>query len=504
MPGLRGVGKTVVLSQLYNHHKLKKEPFKIYISLDSLAARNINYSNIVEAIEAKVGSRIYELQRKLFLFIDEVHFWSDWPVGLKVIYDSCPNLFLICTGSSALGLNLNADSGRRADIIRVPPLGLTESILMDINSGQADNLKPAGRSSLGKVSQVLVDHIESDIPQQIQQIIFGSKTASSLLTNIKQIQAKVSNYWSSLEQSMPHINSKDVAKIIIQAYTNHYLSLPDAIIAGSGLKSGPAGFSNYNLNPDPNQIHASDNGSNKGLLLAKERIQQTLGLALERDLSVFNHFDQNTLMATFDFLRLLANSDTISLNKISSNLSPDRSTKMAINTIRDLLRALCQAEILNEIKPLRSSFGRITKTSKYLFSSPAIRAALLPLPPKPATGRPKATQSFKDQLDQGRLLEDTIGMYLKRLFADQSLPQPPEYDARAGGADFVISRLNQQVEPITIEVGWNKQKHHQIIQTRKRLHKSPYGLVLTTAVAEPKLIKSDAVVYIPVSTFLMI
>ena len=505
IPGLRGVGKTVLLAQLYNHPSLKEQPLKFYLSLDNLAARNIDYNQLIEAVETKIESRLHETKSKVFLFLDEIHFWDKWSVGLKVLYDNCPNLFLVCTGSSALALNLNPDSGRRADIIRVAPLSLTEYILMEVDVRRNKDVPESDRAILDKIHHNLERHILSDLPQRIERVLFGSKTAMEVYGSLQNLQPEVDRYWGTFSRQGQKDNPTDSARVLIGPYIDRCLTLPYAIISQHDFPAGGGpGADGHFVYFLPNREFIAEPEVIKNELRIKEMIQQTLGLVLERDLEVFNRFDQTTRSTAFDFLRLIADSDTISLQKISDSLSPDRTTKMAINTIRDLLRALCQAEILNEIQPLRASFGRTTKSSKYLFTAPAIRSALLPMAPAGTNSRNKSAQSAKWQMLRGRLLEDTIGMYLKRLFVDQPLPRALEYDARAGGADFVISRIDQRLELIAIEVGWNKRNHHQITQTRKRLKFSPYGLVITGNLDKPRLDEKNGVVYLPLSTFLLI
>ena len=505
IPGLRGVGKTVLLAQLYDHPSLKEQPLKFYLSLDNLAARNIDYNQLAEAVETKIGSRLHATKSKVFLFLDEIHFWDKWSVGLKVLYDSCPNLFLVCTGSSALALNLNPDSGRRADIIRVAPLSLTEYILMEVDVRRGKNMPEVAEPILDKIHHNLEHHILSGLPQRIEQALFVSKTATEVHGSLQSLQPEVDYYWDTFPRQSQNSDPDDPAEVLINPYIERCLTLPYAIIIQHDFPAGGGpGFDGLVVYSSPNQEFISEQEVIKNELRIKETIQQTLGLVLERDLEVFNRFDQATRSAAFDFLRLIADSGTISLQKISDSLSPDRAPKMAINTIRDLLRALRQAEILNEIQPLRSSFGRTTKSSKYLFTAPAIRSALLPMAPAGINARTKSSQSVKWQMLRGRLLEDTIGMYLKRLFVDQPLPHALEYDARAGGADFVISRIDQKLELVAIEVGWNKQDHRQITQTRKRLKFSPYGLVITGNLGKPRLDETNGVVYLPLSTFLLI
>ncbi|MDR0913508.1 MAG: AAA family ATPase [Methanobrevibacter sp.] len=118
MPGLRGVGKTTILFQLYNYLKYKKEinPKNIlYLPMDQLVSFfNTNLLDVVDSyLESIHKTTQGNLDEKLFIFVDESHFDKMWSISGKVIYDSTKNIFLIITGSSAIDLEINSDVERR-------------------------------------------------------------------------------------------------------------------------------------------------------------------------------------------------------------------------------------------------------------------------------------------------------------------------------------------------------------------------------------------------------
>jgi len=119
MPGLRGVGKTTILLQLYDYLKNRKKISKnniLYLSMDDIVGNfNINLLKIVDYylnLKHKVNKAF--LKEKIFIFVDESHFDKNWAISGKIIYDNTKNIFLICTGSSAIDLEINGDVARRS------------------------------------------------------------------------------------------------------------------------------------------------------------------------------------------------------------------------------------------------------------------------------------------------------------------------------------------------------------------------------------------------------
>lgn len=507
MPGLRGVGKTTLLAQLYNHPRLAKSASKFYLSFDGITNRRINYQDITDAIESRLGHSLYDTDDRVFVFLDEVHFLGEnWDLNLKVLYDKYRHLFLACTGSSALALNITPDSARRADIVRIPPLSLAESMILETKVRQGQTANPNIKVNLAKISHHFEDYLNSSTPRQLEQALFASADFEDLELGLAQLKPAIDACWSVFNEiKNEKCQSYNPNNLVIESYINHYLTMPYAVEARYDFptKAKVEGEDFLLLGLSQKLVPKQQAVENE--LQVKGQINQTMGLVLERDFDAIHRFDPQTKSMVFDFLGLLANSDTISLKKINQHMSEDRGPSLAINTIRDLLKTLRQAEILNEIRPLSSGFGRTAKPSKYLFSTPALRAALSPLVLIEDTYRTaNQPKNPKYQLLRGRLLEDAVGMYLKRLFVDPPMSSGLEYDAQSGAADLVVTRINQNIELIPIEVGWNKQTHAQVSQTKKGLKHSPYGLVITGGLDQPRFDKQSRVAYIPLSTFLLI
>lgn len=134
MPGLRGIGKTTLLWQIYRHLKDNGVPDTclFYLPVDEM--RTFLGKSIAEVLQtyAEVVHRtsLTGLEQKVFLFIDEAHFDPNWSATLKVVYDKNPKIFILATGSAALALTIDTDASRRALVEHAFPLNFTEYLIM--------------------------------------------------------------------------------------------------------------------------------------------------------------------------------------------------------------------------------------------------------------------------------------------------------------------------------------------------------------------------------------
>lgn len=135
LTGLRGVGKTTVIYQIYDYLRYEQKIDQnnvLYLSLDMLKIiPKAELHNIIEIyLKEFHGTSAVELSKKIFILIDEAHFDPEWDLKIKSFYDKTKNIFFIITGSSALSLNLSADSSRRIKKCLMPPLNLSEYLLL--------------------------------------------------------------------------------------------------------------------------------------------------------------------------------------------------------------------------------------------------------------------------------------------------------------------------------------------------------------------------------------
>ncbi|WP_296891177.1 AAA family ATPase [uncultured Methanobrevibacter sp.] len=133
LPGLKGVGKSTLLLEIYDYLINEKNILPeniLYISCEQL--NNIEKCDIYSTIEDYVKnfhhSSFKTLNHEIFLLIDESHYDKNWSLAGKMIYDQSKKIFMIFTGSSALNLDYDAESSRRIINYNINPLNYTQHL----------------------------------------------------------------------------------------------------------------------------------------------------------------------------------------------------------------------------------------------------------------------------------------------------------------------------------------------------------------------------------------
>ncbi len=203
--GARGVGKTTMILQ---HIKETLDSKKaLYVSADDMYFSENRLFDLADDFYKNAGE---------YLFIDEIHKYTDWSRELKNIYDSFPTLKVVFTGSSVLDiLKGSADLSRRAIIYKLQGLSFREylkffhnyetevySLEQIINNEVKlegiqhplplfnDYLK-RGYYPFGieneidlRLGQIIVQTLESDIPQYANLNVGTSRKLKRLLSII--------------------------------------------------------------------------------------------------------------------------------------------------------------------------------------------------------------------------------------------------------------------------------------------------------------------------------
>ena len=196
VPGLRGVGKTTLVAQMYNAVKCQ-DKCKLYLSLDDVTRTlNVSLSEVLEVYEEMLGGKFETLNKKVYLFIDEAQYDKDWGITIKTLFDRAKNVFIICTGSSALSLQTNPDIARRVAFAKLYPLNFTEYQMIKKRKLPIKNLG-----------------------NNIRQAIFNSSNAEEVYEKLSAHQASVDRYWQAVSTSE------------VDEYLK-YGSLPSAIAIG--------------------------------------------------------------------------------------------------------------------------------------------------------------------------------------------------------------------------------------------------------------------------------
>jgi len=157
LKGARGVGKTTLLLQRLKQLNLPASK-AMYASCDNIWFTGNTLVGLAEQF-AKEGGK--------FLFLDEVHKYTNWAQELKNIYDDFPELNVVFTGSSLLEiLNARADLSRRAISYTMQGLSFREFLILD----QAKVFEPFS------LADILQNHesIAAEVCKQIRPLTYFS------------------------------------------------------------------------------------------------------------------------------------------------------------------------------------------------------------------------------------------------------------------------------------------------------------------------------------------
>lgn len=137
MPGLRGVGKTTILLQLYEYLIKNDVPNSDILYFDVSELKSFYDVNILDVITNFIENihqtTMVELNKPIFLLIDEVHFDKNWTLTGKIVYDNNNNIFMIFTGSSAIELQIHVDAIRRMEKEPIFPCTFPEYLFLKQN-----------------------------------------------------------------------------------------------------------------------------------------------------------------------------------------------------------------------------------------------------------------------------------------------------------------------------------------------------------------------------------
>lgn len=393
MHGLRGAGKTTLVSQLYYNSKhLNKNINRIFIAVDEInRVLGFSLKETMEVYEELLGNVFERLDKPLLLFLDEVQYDKDWAIVLKTIYDRTNKVFIISTGSSALTLQTNSDVARRAYFERLLPMSFTE-----YNKVKNHKYEIAG------------------LCEKLRTVLYSSNTATEVYNQLKSLEKDVDKYWTGIDRL-------ELKKYIKWGTLPYMVKIDNEPIA-------------YDL------------------------LKKTLDRIISVDVPELGKFDMDIIKRIPEILYMVAGSDTVSVTRMSSNL---RINKL---TLSDILEVLEKTETLVRVYPFGSPGLQVRKPSKYLFLSPAIRSMYF-----------NFTNSVIDEaLTKGKLLEDTIGLYLTK-FLQKTIGASLTYDSSEKGSDFILKTNSKY---IILEVGSGKKGFEQINNSFEKI-RAKYGLLIS-------------------------
>lgn len=145
IPGIRGVGKTTLLYQLYKYlhdEKNIEENRILFLDLNRLKHKaDFNLLDYLDVFIKDINDEQYLTSTPIFILIDETQYAKDWNLAAKTMYDENSNVFTIFTGSNALNLESTADTLRRSLKKQMYPLSFSEYIELNYNIDLPLNFK---------------------------------------------------------------------------------------------------------------------------------------------------------------------------------------------------------------------------------------------------------------------------------------------------------------------------------------------------------------------------
>ena len=279
---------------------------------------------------------------------------------------------------------------------------------------------------------------ETKLKNNLKHIIFESSSADEVYKKLKTFQSSVTKYWSQIEPF-------EFEKYLTTG------TLPFSI----GLTKD---FDIY------------------------QRVINILEKVIYDDIATLDNYDKNTLDKIWNLLIILSDTDRISLESLAEKIGVEKPTVFKI------LNTLSKAELIFPVKAYGSVSKQTTKSPKYPFTAPAIKAALLwklgKLSPAPPV--------------YGKLLQDVVALYLHK-FSSINSHFSVNYDSEKGCADFVVgdTRNNSQ---IALEVSYGTNKDTSQVKTTMQKLSAKYGLV----VSQHELAIEENVVFIPNKFFFLL
>jgi len=177
LTGLRGAGKTTIMYQLY-YAKKNIDAYFLVLPVDEVVETlNSSISEILNAFEEIIGKPLSNLDKPLFLFLDEVQYDNKWGITLKTLYDRANNVFIFSTGSAAVLVNTNSDIARRAIYEKIYPLSFTEFIKIKHQKTETKGLA-----------------------RDIRDGIFLAQSAKEVFDNLTLLKGEINKYYINISR----------------------------------------------------------------------------------------------------------------------------------------------------------------------------------------------------------------------------------------------------------------------------------------------------------------
>ena len=178
MSGLRGVGKSTIIYQLYDYLANTKKISSNRILLLDLEylkyEKELNIRDYINIFIKDINEEYYLTDKPLFIFVDESQYDTNWDSAGKMVFDEHVNVFIIFTGSNALNLSYSADAARRLKRKELYPLNFSEYLEIkhgidleyDLTENIYNLLNTGSIKETEKIEKKLQIKIYQEIPDQ--------------------------------------------------------------------------------------------------------------------------------------------------------------------------------------------------------------------------------------------------------------------------------------------------------------------------------------------------
>ncbi|MGL6297940.1 MAG: ATP-binding protein, partial [Methanobacteriaceae archaeon] len=418
--GLRGAGKTTLIFQLYNYlvNDRNISPKRVlYISLERLKdLPGISLKDILDYFIENIHNAYPLVKEKLFIFVDESHYDSDWSLTAKKIHDTDKNIFLIFTGSSTMNLELNVDTARRAIRKSIHPLNFEDYLLLKYNLPIPKKLK-----------NLVLDLIfNADSSRSVNK---SSKTDNNMHIG-GHSDIKLISEINSIENSVHYEVASKLNFNLDNLWKNYlkYGSLP------------------LGINEDFDYVISQN-------ISMKDKV-------IEKDMDFVSSSSLSTKLSAYKILNILATQTpgSTSVNSISNDLG------ISNGVVSKILSLFEKTSLIFPIKAYGSPTKRERKSWKYYFYASSLKYSIFS-----NTGILRSSNQLL-----GMLSENLVASLLFQLNKNQSFNI--FYDSNKNGVDFLLNTINGKIIPIEVGIG-NKNKKQVKIAINK--YNSDYGIILT-------------------------
>lgn len=446
MPGLRGVGKTTLVYQLYDYLVYEKRiPTNqlLYINTDLISEfLGLSIFEVIDYFLKEFHDSYKSLEKKIFIFVDEAQFDEKWAITGKVLHDEYKNLFLLFTGSSALNLEISADLARRSSKIPIFPLNFAEYLNLKydykIPNGFSEDIEDLifNRNNLFFNWD---DSFSGDNNSKND----GSSSKKDSNECIKKIKAKESEF---------NRNQFNFDKPIKDEF-NYF------------LKYGSFPYS----------IHKKTNNA----LDIVEKI-------IDKDMDIIQSTTKNTKSIAYQLVRVfsLKNPGFVSEEGLANKLNQSPST------IRKVLQILLKTHLFFQVSCYGGGIKQLTKPKEYFFISPSLKYCLCSEFGANITN----TNAY-----MGALLENQVASTFFRLKKTTYKGLGLFYPYEKGSVDFILNDGHDNLIPV--EVGIGKKDIRQVKHAISK-YKADYGIIVSNKTST--IYKEDNILYLPPHLFALI